>query len=329
MDIQYLLFLQEFRNSIHDALTPFMEWISLFGLKYLIMIPVFIYWALDRKKGFYAISSFCICIAVNAVIKLSVCAYRPWIRDSRVLPAGDSIRTATGYSFPSGHTSTASPLYGGLAVSSWKKWKWLSGIWIVLLLITGFSRNYLGVHTPQDVVVGVLLSVLTLFLNAKLLSYLSEHPDRVKWFQLGGFLLGWAAILYITLKPYPMTYVDGKLLVDPKVMMNDGYRDITCLTALCVSTFVERRWIRFRPTGLNAKGILICGAGLIVLWAIIRYLTAPLDQLLGGNWGHLVSSFIQIFYCLALFPLVIKLSDRQEKSEESDDAPVEEAQAEA
>jgi hypothetical protein len=29
MDIQYLLFLQDFRNSIDNALTPFMEWVSM------------------------------------------------------------------------------------------------------------------------------------------------------------------------------------------------------------------------------------------------------------------------------------------------------------
>jgi len=32
MDIQYLLFLQNFRNCINDALTPFMEMISLFAV---------------------------------------------------------------------------------------------------------------------------------------------------------------------------------------------------------------------------------------------------------------------------------------------------------
>ena len=52
MDIQYLLWLQDFRNSIHDALTPFMEWVSMFATTYLILIPVFIYWNRDRKRGF-------------------------------------------------------------------------------------------------------------------------------------------------------------------------------------------------------------------------------------------------------------------------------------
>ena len=121
MDIDYLLFLQDFRNGIDDALTPFMEMISLFCVTYLIIVPAFVYWCIDKRSGLYTLASLNVSLALNAVIKLTVCAYRPWIRDSRVLPAGDAITTATGYSFPSGHTMSAVPNYGGLAVSSWKK----------------------------------------------------------------------------------------------------------------------------------------------------------------------------------------------------------------
>ena len=37
---------------------------------------------------------------VNGLLKVTVCAYRPWIRDARIIPYGDSKTTATGYSFP-------------------------------------------------------------------------------------------------------------------------------------------------------------------------------------------------------------------------------------
>ena len=109
--------LQDFRNSINDAWTPFMEWVSMFAVDYLILIPVFLYWFWDKRKGLYTLVSYYFCMVVTPLIKLTACIYRPWIRDSRVLPAGDSIRTATGYSFPSGHTSTGGPLAGGMAVN--------------------------------------------------------------------------------------------------------------------------------------------------------------------------------------------------------------------
>ena len=43
MDIQYLLLLQNLRNSTSNALTPFMEMISLFAVTYLVIVPALVY----------------------------------------------------------------------------------------------------------------------------------------------------------------------------------------------------------------------------------------------------------------------------------------------
>ena len=307
MDIDYLLLLQNFRNSTNNSLTPFMEAISLFAVTYLILLPVFVYWVVSKRDGLYVLSSFYSAITVNAAVKLTACVYRPWIRDARVLPAGDAITTATGYSFPSGHTMSAGPMYGGLAVISRKKWKWLSVLWVLALLITGFSRNYLGVHTPQDVIVGVLLSCLMLFVMDRIFRCLALHPDWEKWFLLGGFLFGWAVIAYITWKPYPMDYVDGKLLVDPQKMMNDGYGDTAKLISFCAARFIESRWIGFRSTGFKVRGLIVAALGMAGLWALLTFLKAPLDAALGTHWGHFVNDFIIVFYIVAIVPLCIKL----------------------
>ena len=42
MDIEYLLLLQNFRNAINDALTPFMEMISLYAITTLCIVPAFV-----------------------------------------------------------------------------------------------------------------------------------------------------------------------------------------------------------------------------------------------------------------------------------------------
>ena len=307
LDIRYLLFLQDFRNSIDNALTPFMESISLFAVTYLIMIPVLFYWMLNKKDGLYTLASYYLACGVNAVVKLTVCAYRPWIRDARVLPAGDAISTATGYSFPSGHTVTATPIYGGLAVTTWKKARWFSIVCILMLLLTGFSRNYLGVHTPQDVFVATCEGLLALYALKKLIPWLEEHPEKENPILLGFFIFGWLSLLYINFKPYPMDYVDGKLLVDPKRMMIDGYGDISLIISFTVARYVEKTWIRFEATGVNAKGIAVCAVGMVILWALLTYVKAPLDNALGNCWGHFVNTFIHVFYSIALYPLVIKL----------------------
>ena len=310
MDIQYLLWLQDFRNGMQDAWTPFMEFISMFATTYLILIPVFVYWFWDKRKGLYTLVSYYFCMLVTPLIKLSACIYRPWIRDRRILPAGDSIRTATGYSFPSGHTTTAGPLAGGMAVTMWKekRTRFLSFLFAAFILLTGFSRNYLGVHTPQDVFVAITISILSLILTAKLFQYLDRHPEKEDAFLLGGFLFCWAGILYITLKAYPMEMnAEGALIVDPQKMMNDGYGDIGKVMGFIIARFVEKKWIRFKPLKMDWKSAVLCLLGLIPMILLKQYLSPVITGWLGSHWGKLVFSILYAFYYIALFPLILRL----------------------
>ena len=305
MDIQYLLFLQDFRNSINNALTPFMEMISLFAVTFLVIVPAIIYWCVDKENGLYTLASYTGTIAINAVVKLSACVYRPWIRDSRVLPAGDAISTATGYSFPSGHTTAATSIYGGLAVSAWKRMRWVSILCILFALLTAFSRNYLGVHTPQDVAIGMTEGVLVIWGLRKLFDYLKENPEKENLFLCLGILFCIAALVYISVKSYPMDYVDGKLLVDPKKMMKDGYGDIGALLALCAGRFIEKTWVQFKPT-CSRQNVVAALVGAVITFCLIQILGAPMETLFGMHWGCFANNFIRILFIIVIWPAAMK-----------------------
>ena len=306
LDIRYLLLLQTFREQIHDRLTPLMESVSLFSITYLIVLPILVYWMIDKKSGLYTLASYSLCYGINAIVKLTVCAYRPWIRDPRIRPAGDSIRTAGGYSFPSGHTSTAGPIYGGMAVSARKRWKWLSAFGVFMILLTGFSRNYLGVHTPQDVFVAIFESVASLLVVAKIFDEVQAHPEKENRLLLLCAVFGVIAMVYVSVKPYPMTYVNGSLLVDPKSMVESGYSGIALLIAFPAARYVEKTWVRFEATGVTPRGVLLCAIGSVGLWLILDYAKSLLSAWMGRAWGRFAYTWVLIFYSVALYPMILK-----------------------
>ena len=313
MDIEYLLFLQNFRNSINDALTPFMEGISFFGVNYIILLPAFVYWCLSKKQGCFIFFALKISHLINAIVKLTACIYRPWIKDPRVYPAGNAIETATGYSFPSGHTMMSVPIYGSLAIYT-KKIKWLCGLFILAMLTTMFSRNYLGVHTPQDVLAGFVLGLLSVYITNKMFAYIERNPEKENKVLICLFFIALAGFLYVNLKPYPMDYVNGKLLVDPNKMTIDSWGDIGGLMALIIMYCIEKRFIKFSSTGLNFKGVVLGLIGLIPLGLMIYGLKPIIVNFAGAHIGRLAHETTLTFYIFVFWPVVLKMFGYSEKN---------------
>ena len=257
----------------------------------------------------------CLSMAVTAIIKLTACVYRPFIKDPRIIPATKSLPSS--YSFPSGHTTMGTPMYVGSALIFWQKkqTKILAFLCILVALLNGLSRNYLGVHTPQDVIIGFLLSLGCLFVVWKAGDYFQRHPEKenVALAITAGVCI--LALIYVIYKPYPLDYVDGKLIVNPKKMLKGAFEGSGALLAFCVARYIEKTWIRFRETGLNLKGITAGLMGLVPLYLLLAHTYKPLKHLLGTNWGKFTWSGLMILYIIAVYPLVLKwLFSRQSKN---------------
>jgi undecaprenyl-diphosphatase len=86
-------------------------------------------------------------------------------------PIDPLIRNVTGFSFPSGHSFSSFTFFGLLIYILWKtaiKKAWKISLTIVLFLFAAtiaFSRVYLRVHYPSDVVAGFCLSMIWLMLS--------------------------------------------------------------------------------------------------------------------------------------------------------------------
>ncbi|WP_047864390.1 phosphatase PAP2 family protein [Rubrobacter aplysinae] len=98
-------------------------------------------------------------IALTTVLKIVFRRARPEIIDSGY--------EASFYSFPSGHATVAVGFYGALALLIALRlespWRWLvAAAGAILIALIGFSRLYLGVHYPTDVLAGYLAASLWL-----------------------------------------------------------------------------------------------------------------------------------------------------------------------
>ncbi len=306
-DLQYLTWLQDLRIATGGIFDEFFNALSKIAVEIMPMLPYLVFWGVSRKWGYRFLLTHNLGEVINGVIKLSVCAYRPWIRDERIVPAGDSKTAATGYSFPSGHSLSAATTYGTAAAAARKTRRWVAVVCVVLIVLTGFSRNFLGVHTPQDVIVGLTEGIVMVLMAGVLMKWMDGNEKRADILTAAGILLVIGTLIYITQKAYPMDYVDGKLLVDPKSMMNDSFKACGGFLGLLLGSWVERHYIHFRvPKGAPLLPLLAgIGVGIVYCWKY--YLSgATVVPLLGKHWGNLTARFMMTFFAVAVWPLVIR-----------------------
>lgn len=309
MDISYLLFLQKFREMSEKILAPFMDWITKLSISFVpFAILIMIYWVFDRKNGRKMLAGLSLAYLMNGFLKLTCCVYRPWIRDSRIVPYGDAKVAATGYSFPSGHSTVATATYGNEAIWFWDKKKIISWICILLIALTMFSRNYLGVHTPQDVVVGLCASLLMLWIGRKIEDWSDEEPDRRdKIVMVIGIVVCVLLALYYIFKPYPLDYTnEGKLLVDPVKMLPDSFQGLGSLSGFVIFRYLERRGYAFDEE-LQWKDRFIIGIfALIPLYFFDTYIVDICVGLGSKCLGKFLLEFGNMAYVLYFVPSFMK-----------------------
>ena len=168
---------------LHDSafLTKFAQFLTIFAEDVVVvLVGALLYWCIDTEKGqrmsVIAIGGVSWTLGLKNVLKIP----RPW--DLGILKKEQVIRieTATGYSFPSGHTASAVNVYGYLAQYAKKAVRIL--LWAFVALI-GLSRIFLGCHTSYDVIAALVLSILWLWLGGKAYDGLMAKDERnIFWF---------------------------------------------------------------------------------------------------------------------------------------------------
>ena len=99
-------------------LTALFQCFTLFGEELVVIIVLcLLYWCFDKDLAYKVSFGFFLSGLLVQGAKVTFRIDRPWIADPQFEAVERAMETATGYSFPSGHTQGAFALYGTLGLS--------------------------------------------------------------------------------------------------------------------------------------------------------------------------------------------------------------------
>ncbi|MDE7286155.1 MAG: phosphatase PAP2 family protein [Lachnospiraceae bacterium] len=240
----------------------------------------FIYWCVDKRTGVLLSFNVSIGCTWNQFIKWKCRIDRPWVRDERIVPVQEALAGAGGYSFPSGHTSRAAAIWGALGASLWKdKKRALSAICWIILAIIAFSRNYLGVHTPQDVIAAFIMGLVLILLLEKVLCWVERGQNRDLLAAGAGCLLCFCPMLWAG------------------CLSNAGAG-----MGFFIGWVLERRFVRFETEGTRTQKCVrfaMGGAGIVF---ILTVLPAVLRMAVGSKYAGFFVSFTLAMFIIVVYP---------------------------
>lgn len=305
--MDYLLWLQNLREGTWDVLNTCLYYLSealggIFG----VIICAVVYWCMDKKAGNRMSMGFAVAYFANQTLKNVCCVYRPSALDSRIRPYGKAVKNATGYSFPSGHTTNATAIFGGMAIWQRKR-RWFVVICLIILPVIAFTRNWLGVHTLQDVIVALALASAMLYCMGVLTKFIEKNAAADKWVALGAILLAAIALAFFELKSYPIDYdSNGEILADPFEMKTDCFRSCALLMGFFAGWYIERRWINFDIPSRIKTVILRFVIGLVLVLGLYLGLFPIIFKPLGEHWGKFLKYLFTTLAVTAGYPALFK-----------------------
>lgn len=291
MSLLYLL--EDIRIPV---LNEFMLMITRFGEETaFLVIALVLFWCLDKYVGYYTLSVGFIGTIANQFLKLLFRIPRPWVLDENFTILEQAREAASGYSFPSGHTQSAVGTFGSIAYTT--KNRAIRIIAIAIAALVAFSRMYVGVHTPLDVGVSVVIGVILVIALRPLV--LGQTRKYMPYLFAGMLLLAIGFLCFVELYPFPANIDEHNY----QSGIENAYTLLGALLGMLTVYIADEKWLNFPTRAIWWAQILkvVIGLGLVL---IVKSGTKELlVALFGENIGRAVRYYLTVFVAGFVWPL--------------------------
>ena len=301
--MSFLYFLEEIRNPVLDFLFSI---VTLFGEETVFMaVGMIVFWCVNKQKGYYLLSVGFVGTVINQFLKITFRIPRPWVKDPNFTIVESAREAASGYSFPSGHTQTSVGLFGGLALKFKRRAIRIASI--ALCVLVPLSRMYLGVHTPADVGVSIVIALLLIFALSPLFEKAEKSP-KVMYailFSLTGIML--AYLLFMTYWSFPEEVFHVDNVHNLISAVKNAYTLTGCMLGFLVVYTVDLKWLKFDTKAVWWVQLIKIAGGLVLVLAVKELLRAPLEAILPANtWARMLRYFLMVVTAGAIWPITFK-----------------------
>ena len=261
-------------------------------------IALIVFWCVDKKRGYFLLAVGFAGTIINQFLKLLFRVPRPWVLDENFTILEQAREAATGYSFPSGHTQMAVGTFGALAVT--EKRKKLAIIFWVLAFLVSFSRMYIGVHTPYDVIASAVIALALVFCLRD--PVMKGGVKEMKLLIAGCLVLALGLLCYVEWWDFPAE-MDGHNLESG---IKNAYTMLGSLTGVAIVYLAERKYVNFETKAIWWAQILKVLLGIAVVLIVKEGLRAPLEALFGVYPGRAVRYFLIVVTAGVLWPMTFR-----------------------